>query len=223
MSVSLTMMMPDLSGDSPPRYTVEHRGRWVLVFGALPISMFSALAKGMPKSAVVSPRIAMLAGANLATGPAEDMAALEAELAPQALARARQQYAGRGLSEAAVRWLGVGQRGLSSEAMFAHLSGVLPVESNTRRLSAYPDDADSLARCRLLLEEVPELAPRLQKMAEVSGHWAAVVQQWHTLCNIMDEDTPAWRSQEGKTSSRVSELLREIASKDAQCSRPRQG
>lgn len=64
---------------------------------------------------------------------------------------------------------------------------------------AHPHDPDDFARCRKLLEAVPELAPRLNEMKAASSVWASLVEAWDELCRLMDEEAPEWR--EGKGSS----------------------
>ena len=93
---------------------------------------------------------------------------------------------------AAIEWLRAGERGMSSEAIFARLTGI-PIESEKN----HPHDADDLRRCRALLDAVPEFAARLGEMSDVSERWAKLVKVWPRLCAIMDEETAAreaWRA-----------------------------
>lgn len=95
-------------------------------------------------------------------------------------------------SDALVEWIERGERGLSSNAIVRQLTG-FPMERRWHDASAYPLDPSDLRRCRLLLEQVPELAPRIGEMAAVSLRWAGLVAAWSDLCRLMDEEAPNWR------------------------------
>lgn len=99
------------------------------------------------------------------------------------------------LPPGAAEWLRTGERGISSEAIFSHLTGI-PV-SGRWGLRA-PQDPSDLRRCRLLLEAVPAFAAELHRMAEVSEEWAAIVARWDGLCTTMDREAPEWRSGLGR-------------------------
>lgn len=91
----------------------------------------------------------------------------------------------------AVKWLAHGERGLSSETIFAHLTGVDAVGDGHRW---HPSDPDDLSRCRRLLEDdVPELQQAFLRMAEVSPVWKRLVEDWDALCAEMDREMPNWR------------------------------
>lgn len=85
----------------------------------------------------------------------------------------------------AVLWLLNGERGISSEAIFSHLTG-LPL-SNTSWSKRPPVDPADLGRCRALLAVVPEFAARLGEMASLPG-WDRLVPEWDRLCALMDEE-----------------------------------
>jgi len=195
----------EMGSSDKTSYTVEHRGNCVLVYGAVPVSAFSALTKMVPRKAVMATHLAQIAGCNLAMGLPDDAKALAAELAPGAIAKAYRQYAGTGLSEAAIRWLAVGERGASSDAMFLRLTGIRPLNMNGE-IAAHPHDPSDLGRCRLLLEQVSELSALLPDMANLSPIWARIVVGWDDLCEVMDTESPQWR--EGKVrAERTYELL----------------
>lgn len=98
------------------------------------------------------------------------------------------------VSLALAMWLASGQRGVSSETIVTYLTGL-----QTGSMRDVPRDASDLGRCRLLLEQVPELQPKFSRMAELSREWELLVQNWDALCALMDEEAPAWR--EGKGSA----------------------
>lgn len=99
---------------------------------------------------------------------------------------------GMHISEDLLNWLAKGERGLSSESIVQHLTG-FPALGAHWGMST-PMDASDLRRCILLLEQVPELAPRIGEMAAVSGQWAEIVEVWHELLDAMNEDCPTWRA-----------------------------
>jgi hypothetical protein len=61
-----------------------------------------------------------------------------------------------------------------------------------------------------LLEAVPEVAARFAAvMPDVSPTWAALVPEWERLCQIMDEESPRWRTGQG-AAPRTCNALRTI-------------
>lgn len=89
------------------------------------------------------------------------------------------------LPPGAVEWLCTGERGESSEAIFAHLTGV-PICGSRR---AYPSDPDDMRRCRMLLDAVPEFHERFEEMKTVSKQWADLVRRWGDVCRAIDDKT----------------------------------
>lgn len=95
-----------------------------------------------------------------------------------------------GMSDAAQQWILHGERGSSSNTMFAVLSG------GALAGRSHPHDPADLKRCRLLLEQVPEFAARIGEMASVSKEWAGLVAIWPSLCATMDAECD-WRKGQG--------------------------
>ena len=180
----------------------------MLIFGSVPITAFATLTKLVPKKSVMSPQLSQLAGCNMAMGLSDDIDALIAELTPAAIIRTQMHYSATGLSDSAVRWLAVGERGSSSDTMFATLTGIVPVDAK-RDAKAYPHDPDDLRRCRLLLDQVPELTVDVEKLSAISPIWARIAGAWDTLCETMDDESPQWRDGGGK-GHRTYELLNEL-------------
>lgn len=116
--------------------------------------------------------------------------------------RARERYS---LPRGAAEWLRTGERGISSEAIFSHLTGI-PIGGH--RLDP-PSDPSDLRRCRLLLHAVPAFRARLRKMAEISPAWAALVARWDELCALMDAETPGMSGRAPKTFALMQRLNRE--------------
>lgn len=95
------------------------------------------------------------------------------------------------IPDAAVEWLKTGERGVSTEAIFAHMTG-FPL-SDWPVHATGPSDPPDLRRCRLLLEAVPEFAARFAEMAALNERWAWLVPNWDRLCALMDTEAPQWR------------------------------
>lgn len=184
------------SSAAPASYRVEHHGNCILVFGAVPLSKFGNLIKLVPKDSIMDTCLARIAGASFAMGPREETKALIASMSGVAIEKARVLYAATGLSEEAVRWIAVGERGLSSDAIFYKLTGIRP-HNMSGDTSAHPHDPDDLSRCWRLLEQVPELAARIGEMSSVSREWAVLVVKWDEICRTMDAESPEWRDGKG--------------------------
>jgi hypothetical protein len=90
---------------------------------------------------------------------------------------------------ALVRWLASGERGISSNTIVQHLTGLKTMRDG---YMSHPYDPDDLSRCRKLLEAVPLLKLMLPGMATCSPEWAALVARWDELCSLMDEEAPRW-------------------------------
>lgn len=170
----------------------ENIGTVVLGFGPQQLDWLSKACKICGKDAVMDPDVARMAGANLAAGDPEALAVLRKQLEAGALKSAQQTNPG--LSEAATRWLASGERGVSSNTMFKHLTGVDALSGDK---GSHPWDTDDFRRCRLLLEQVPELEPELHRMARVSKEWSDLVYLWTDICMAMDAESPHWRNRQG--------------------------
>ena len=192
-----------IGGHERVAYTVEHRGRCVLITGAVPETAIVELARLAPEDSVMDADAARLLGVTFAFGPAEELDALKAGAAEAALRLER--IRNPGLSEAAVKWLAGGQRGVSSETIFTHLTGIDALGGWRKN---HPYDTADFRRCRLLLEQVPELVPLLPRMAEASPQWSALVEQWDTICATMDEEAPEWREGRGQKAPKTYDLIK---------------
>lgn len=186
--------------------TTETKGTVVLGFGPQEMDWIGKVAKLCGRSAVMDPTVARMAGANLAGGTPAALAALRERLEAGALQA--QQQATPGLSEAATRWLANGERGMSSEAMFTRLTGIDATDGTEADRVAHPYDPADLRRCRLLLEQVPELQPLLPRMADVSPAWANLAAGWDEICATMDAEAPNWRTPgRGELAPKTYELI----------------
>ncbi len=180
-------------------YRVIEREGCTLIYGAAPMDSFLHISSRQPEGAVLDPNLARMAGANFAMGRPEDLTRLRSQLRPEALEKTRRCYAAANLSEEVIRWLAIGEQGRSSLSMAQRLLGIAVPGSSLNDIH-HPHDTDDLRRCRLLLEQCPELQPHLVKMAGASEVWARLVGEWDALCALMDEESPEWRTGGGRAS-----------------------
>lgn len=110
------------------------------------------------------------------------------------------------MQQSLMEWLAGGARGLSSDAIVSHLTG-LRTQNDGR--DDHPWDPADLRRCRLLLEKVPGLQQEFWRMATRSGPWAALVSRWQDLCEEMDRESPEWRTGKGRA-DRTCQRMREL-------------
>lgn len=75
----------------------------------------------------------------------------------------------------AQRWVIDGDVGKSSRAIWAHMTGA------SMARTAPPVDPDDINRCLLLLDLIPEWAPRMGEMAAHGGDWAIYAPIWPQL------------------------------------------
>lgn len=74
-------------------------------------------------------------------------------------------------------WYMDGEVGMSSLAIWHHMSGRGVPADGWR----HPIDLADLNRCLLLLDLIPEWAPRMSEMAQYSVEWAGLVAAWGEL------------------------------------------
>lgn len=106
--------------------------------------------------------------------------------------------------QSALEWLVDGERGRSSDAVFAFLTDAKSMAS-----TAHPYDAHDFRRCRLLLDRVPELRGKFPMVKYLSPAWARITKNWATLCGAMEAESPAWPNGI-EQSSRFNSVLRTI-------------
>jgi hypothetical protein len=95
------------------------------------------------------------------------------------------------LSTAAQMWMATGERCRSSETLFTYLSGVDVLGDHG---DTFPMTLSDFRRCRLLLEECPELWEKRKRLGFVCKEWAELVSFWDDLCMMHDLESPEWRS-----------------------------
>lgn len=178
-------------------YTVDEVCGCTIIYGSVPIMEMINLMQRY-EDGVMDTSLATMLGANMVIGPPNALKALRND--PSIMRTVDEKVShhtdGHELSEQARQWLKQGNRGKSSEAMFARFSGV---KSITDDPAAFPRDPSDLARCRLLLESVPEFANKLYVMRSVSPIWNALVDHWEALCATMDQEAPNWRDGHGSS------------------------
>jgi hypothetical protein len=80
-----------------------------------------------------------------------------------------------------IDWLADGRRvGMSSRTMALWLA--FDKRTGDRGFGpAHPHDPADLDRCLFLLALVPELRPRLPRMAELSAEWSRLIERWDEI------------------------------------------
>jgi UTP:GlnB (protein PII) uridylyltransferase len=101
------------------------------------------------------------------------------------------------------RWLASGERGISSEAIVSHLTGLNILQW---QFENHPHDPADLRRCALLLDACPELRAELHRMGEVSGVWKALVSEWDELVSMMWREAAEHKGVAKRTFDRMKEL-----------------
>jgi hypothetical protein len=80
------------------------------------------------------------------------------------------------IQERMIFWLGSGERGMGSEAMFEKISGY-----KLKGYTYHPCDPDDFKRCYKLLKIIPEWKSELHKLKELSPVWEKLVDNWDKL------------------------------------------
>jgi len=80
------------------------------------------------------------------------------------------------IAERGEAWLLDGNVGMSSKAIYCHMTGREPEDGYW-----YPYDPDDLNRCLLLLDLIPEWRSRMPEMAVHCHQWAGLVADWPAL------------------------------------------
>lgn len=115
----------------------------------------------------------------------------------------------------AVKWLGSGDRGVSSNTLFAALYGV--ATRCTVQGRAAPSDSSDFKLCRQMIDSIPGARERLLGLQDVRARAyervkiLAVVKHWDALCAIMDADWPDWRESKGLPSRKLYEVIHILA------------
>jgi hypothetical protein len=108
-----------------------------------------------------------------------------------------------------VEWLANGERGISSNAIVTCIGGVNAMQGFGLAHS-HPRDPDDLRRCRLLLEQVPNLGKNFHAMSTLSHEWGRLVSHWQEICDLMDEEAPDWRTGHRGRAPRTYRLMQHL-------------
>ncbi len=98
------------------------------------------------------------------------------------------------------KWMKSDDTGLSSRFMAAVLSGIQMVPEKH-----HPHDPSDFGRCYRLLEAVPELRGKMDRMKETSQQWKALVENWAELESLYVEEFHTGNAP--KLYARMQELL----------------
>ena len=179
-----------MSTEDPP---IIVRDAVTLVMGQMDLGRFASLAKRQPKTATLDPDVARMAGATVAMGLLEDLAALRTALAPEARAAIAANPVFARLSPEAREWLATGRQGTSSQILFRRVTGTAPPGLTDPRLRDHPHDLSDFERCLCLEAAVPEIHAHLWLIRDVSSEWATIHDHWEILKDsFIDEAGLAW-------------------------------
>lgn len=110
------------------------------------------------------------------------------------------------ISENLIQWLANGERGVSSETIVHHVTGL---DMGRNFFSDHPWDPSDLGRCIKLLERCPELDLGFrEKMPKVSSVWASLVEHWDELAALLEDEVPGWRSGVKGRAQKTYDLMR---------------
>lgn len=84
-------------------------------------------------------------------------------------------------------WLRNGERGISSEAIVTHLTGIYVGSYYSHD---YPHDPADFRRCELLLRAVPEAREFFAALADKGVVWSGLVAAWDELVALGESEAP---------------------------------
>lgn len=98
------------------------------------------------------------------------------------------------ISDSTSMWLASGERCAAAETIFTYATGV---DALSDWGEDHPRGLADFRRCRLLLEQCPELRGRLPRVAHLSKTWAEFIGFWDDICLLQDLEDPNWREAAG--------------------------
>lgn len=108
----------------------------------------------------------------------------------------------KSILERGEEWLLNGRTGLSSKAIYCHMTGRAPEDGYY-----YPRDPGDLNRCLMLLDLFPEWAERIGEMAKHNKQWDALATNWPEITGcFFDEVGLNWAH--GKRAPKTYALMR---------------
>lgn len=180
--MSITLTISAHAPKSKKGFEVEYQEACMIVRGAVPVDVFTALASTMPDGSVMSARLAKRFDTSFVAGLPENLERLSA-VAPATPLRVGAER----LPKDAVGWLQTGERGASSEAMFDAVFGGHFAASHAASAQT-PGDVSDFARCRLLAEQVADVALHLDRVASLSVIWRRIVSAWPQICETLNSE-----------------------------------
>lgn len=178
-----------------------------VIYGDMPLTQMAEIL-GLAGEGVVDTNAARVLEATMVVGTKDCISQLKSSKSykAKAIQLAKKESDGAELSEEAVNWLILGERGSSSSFMFGYLTQIDILKSSA---CPVPLDAADMRRCRLLIEQVPEFKEHLHKLAGASDEWALLIERWNEICQVMDAESPEWRDARGRSAG-ISKMLRQV-------------
>ena len=177
-------------------YRIERQHGCIITYGSMPITTMLELMAEVGEKGQMDMSLSNKLGASMVLGTSKDLQTLAQNPAiqQQIQARVKDSLGNYNIPQSAIRWLVEGRRGLSSETIFVAMTGIPLIEPDDM---SHPHDVSDFLRCRLLLESVPEFAARRDELKPLSAYWRALVLHWDELCDLIDQEAPAWRDSGG--------------------------
>ncbi len=192
-------------------YRVETIHNCHVVYGHMPIVDFASLVK---PGKCIDPHLSRRLGANFVFGEPKDLVELRQHAKtlplPLRLIREVQACKSYGLSENAVEWVINGERGVSCEFIFWHLTGVC-VSDVLPSNDCHPTTLSEFIRCQRLLESVTELKASFPRMALISPVWERLTLDWTDILRQFEHESPNWRNQPWLSPKAAEKLASSIA------------
>lgn len=101
-------------------------------------------------------------------------------------------------------WLATGERGISSEAIVAQLTGV---SISRWGGSDYPHDPSDFRRCQLLLRQVPLAQLAFGQMRQRGEVWARLVDAWDEIHEAIESEVPDYLDRHARGSAHAAYML----------------
>ncbi|MBW7932463.1 MAG: hypothetical protein H3C62_02380 [Gemmatimonadaceae bacterium] len=101
-------------------------------------------------------------------------------------------------------WLAGPDTGVSSRAIYRHMSG-LPVDPACG--AGYPHDPDDFGRCYRLLAIAPEWRARIAEMSAYGAAWAALSVHWDELTALHEAELAGTGDREPSLHRRIRQLV----------------
>jgi hypothetical protein len=203
---------PDEEVEMDTEYRIERQHGCIITYGSMPITTMVELMAEVGEEGQMDMALANKLGASMVLGESHALTTLAQDptIQDQILARVKASTDSYNIPQSAIRWLEEGCRGLSSETIFVAMTGIPLIEADDL---SHPHDVSDFLRCRLLLEGVPEFAARRDELKALSAYWRALVPHWDELCELIDQEAPAWRDSGGpcpKAYARIKDLYESL-------------